>query len=140
MNDETKVIKIINTETLAFDTQDAELFLSILHPDMVWPWPPNVDAHNPLEWVLPWGRYNERRWRGYLDKFFDKYDLIHNIRQTRKIEISKERDGAFAVVDVDTLWKTKSGDELHWHGRACKIYTTSDSRWLMISQTGLLKY
>jgi ketosteroid isomerase-like protein len=140
MVNETKIVEIINAETHAFDTKDVELLLSIFHPDMVWPWPPNVDAHNPLDWVMPWGRYNRKRWHGYLEKFFDKYDLIHNVRQTRKIETSKEGDGAFAIVDVDTLWKAKSGDELHWDGRACKIYTTSKSKWLMISQTGLLKY
>jgi len=140
LNNKAKINEIINIETRAFDTQDIELFLSIIHPDMVWPWPPNVNAHDPMEWVLPWGRFNKKRWFCYFEKFFDKYDLVHNIRDTKRIEISKEEDGAFAVVDVNTLWKTKSGDELHWNGRACKIYTTCNSRWVMISQMGLLDY
>ena len=40
MDNETKIIEIINTETEAFDTKNIELLLSIFHPDMVWPWPP----------------------------------------------------------------------------------------------------
>ncbi len=140
MSKKAEIIEIINAETRAFDTKDVELFLSILHPDMVWPWPPNVASHDPLEWVLPWGRYNKERWQDYLQKFFNKYDLVHNIRDTKKIEISNEEDGAFAVVDVNTLWKSSNGSELHWYGRACKIYTTLDSKWVMISQIGLLDY
>ena len=140
MNDEAEINEIINRETVAFDTKNVELLLSVFHPDMVWPWPPNMGAHDPIDWVLPWGRYNKQRWYGYLQKFFDKYELIHNDRNTKRIEISKEGDGAFAVVDVNTLWKTKSGDELHWDGRACKTYTLLNSEWKMISQVGLLDY
>ena len=140
MNSQVEINEIINRETLAFDTKNVELFMSILHPDMVWPWPPNANAHDPLEWILPWGRYNKQRWHGYLQKFFDKYELIHNERTTMRIEISKEGDGAFAVVDVDSLWKSASGDELHWDGRACKTYTLLDGQWKMISQVGLLDY
>lgn len=140
MNNQAEINEIINRETRAFDTKNVELFMSVIHPDMVWPWPANVNAHDPLEWVLPWGRYNKQRWHDYLQKFFDKHDLIHNYRNTIKIEISKEGDGAFAVVDVDTLWKSKSGDELHWDGRACKIYTLLNEQWKMISQVGLLDY
>ena len=135
-----EIDEAINKETRAFDTKNIELFLSVIHPDMVWPWPPNLKAHDPLEWVMPWGRFNDRRWHDYFQKFFDKYELIHNNRKTLKIEISKEEDGAFAVVDVDTLWKSTSGKELHWHGRACKIYTLLNGQWKMISQVGLLDY
>ena len=140
MSNQDEINEIINRETRAFDTKDVELFLSVIHPDMVWPWPPNSNAHDPLDWVLPWGRFNKQRWQGYFQKFFDKYELIHNNRSTKRIEISKEEDGAFAVVDVDTLWKSKSGDELHWNGRACKIYTLVDGQWKMISQVGILDY
>ena len=140
MSVEVEINEIIDRETRAFDTKDIDLFLSVIHPDMVWPWPPNPNAHDPLEWVLPWGRFNKQRWQGYFQKFFDKYDLVHNNRSTKRIEISKEEDGAFAVVDVDTLWKSKSGDELHWKGRACKIYTLLDGKWKMISQVGILEY
>lgn len=140
MNDQAEINEIINRETVAFDTKNVELLLSVFHPDMVWPWPPNIGAHDPIDWVLPWGRYNKQRWQGYLQKFFDKYELIHNDRNTQRIEISKEGDGAFAVVDVNTLWRSNSGDELHWDGRACKAYTLLNGEWKMISQVGLLDY
>ena len=41
-----------------------------------------------------------------------------------KIEISKEQDAAFAVVDIDTLWRHKvTNVDFHWKGRVCKICT-----------------
>jgi hypothetical protein len=55
--------ELVHRETRAWDTQDAELLLSVLHADMVWPWPPHPAAHDPLEWVLVWGRYDRERWR-----------------------------------------------------------------------------
>lgn len=140
MDGQTEINEIIDRETEAFNTKNIDLFLSVIHPDMVWPWPPNMKAHDPIEWVLPWGRFNEQRWHGYLQKFFDKYELIHNKRHTQRIEISKEGDGAFAVVDVNSLWISQAGDELHWDGRACKAYTLLNSEWKMISQVGLLDY
>ncbi len=54
--------------------------------------------------------------------------------------ISKEGDGAFAVVDVDTLWRNIEGNDFHWIGRACKVYTKVDGEWKMIMHTGLLDY
>ncbi len=140
MDTRSEIEEIVNKETRAFDTKNIELFLSIVHPDMVWPWPPNANAHDPVEWVLPWGRFNSQRWSEYFQKFFEKYDLLRNDRTIQKIVISKERDGAFAVVDMDTLWKPNTGDMLHWYGRACKIYTKSDEQWKMISQMGILNY
>lgn len=38
MNEITKINEVINIETQVIDDKDAELFMSILHPDMVWPW------------------------------------------------------------------------------------------------------
>ncbi len=140
MDTRGEIEEIVNRETRAFDTKNIELFLSIVHPDMVWPWPPNASAHDPIEWVLPWGRFDNQRWCEYFQKFFEKYDLVHNDRIIEKIVISKERDGAFAVVDVDTLWKSSTGDVLHWDGRACKIYTKLNGQWKMIAQMGILDY
>jgi len=40
---------------------------------------------------------------------FDTHELINNRRQIRKIELSVEGDGAFAVVDIDTLWRDQQG-------------------------------
>src|SRR5437867_4286907 len=137
-----EIEEIVVRETRAWDTRDAELLLTLLHPDMVWPWPPDPNAHDPMEWTLVWGRYDRTRWhRGWQD-LFDSHDLVHNRRTIRRIEVSAEGDGAFAVVDVDTLWRRKAdGAPNHWYGRACKIYTRlPGGEWRMIAQTGLLEY
>ena len=55
-------------------------------------------------------------------------------------ELSAEGDGAFAVVDVDTLWRDSQNRDFHWKGRACKIYTRVGQEWKLIAHTGLLDY
>ena len=87
------------------------------------------------------GRYNRARWRDGWNELFNTYDLVHNRRKTVRIEISQEGDGAFAVVDVDTLWRHKTtGEASRWKGRACKGYTKTDDGWKLIMHTGLLEY
>jgi ketosteroid isomerase-like protein len=54
--------------------------------------------------------------------------------------VTTERDGAFAVVDVDTLWRDAQGREQHWSGRACKVYSKVGDEWKMTMHTGLLDY
>ena len=49
-------------------------------------------------------------------------------------------DGAFAVVDIDTLWIDKQGNKNQWEGRTCKLNTKVNNEWKMIAQTGVLKY
>ncbi|MFZ5805608.1 MAG: hypothetical protein ACOY3I_00155 [Verrucomicrobiota bacterium] len=143
----TNVIKqhiqaLVDLETESWNTQNPELFLSIIHPDMVWPWPPTPDAHAPIQWVFVLGRFDRQRWHKNWQDIFDSYDLVHNQRNTVKIEISSEQDAAFAVVDIDTLWchkETKA--DFHWKGRVCKIYTKmSNGEWKFIFQTGALDY
>ena len=67
-------------------------------------------------------------------------ELVHNKRQIRKIVTTLEGDGGFAVVDVDTLWRNKNGNEQHWIGRACKVYSRVGDEWKMTMHTGLLEY
>lgn len=135
-----EIEEMVHRETRAWDTQDVDLLLSVLHPDMVWPWPPAADAHDPLDWVLVLGRYDAGRWRRGWQELFDTHALVHNRRMIRRIEVSTEGDGAFAVVDVDTLWRSHAGRDQRWRGRACKIYTLTGGEWKMIAQTGLLDY
>jgi ketosteroid isomerase-like protein len=134
--------ELVHRETRAWDTADVDLLLSLLHPDMVWPWPPEPKAHDPMEWVLVWGRYDRVRWRQGWQTLFDEHVLVHNRRVLRRIEVSAEGDGAFAVVDVDTLWRHRERSiTQHWLGRACKLYTQlGEGEWRMIAQTGLLDY
>ena len=137
---ENEIREIIDRETQAWDTQDVKLLLTVFHHDMVWPWPKNHQAHDPMDWVLDWGRYNHDRWGNGWQELFNTHELVRNDRVTKKIEVSKEVDGAFAVVDIDTLWRDEKGRDNHWKGRTCKVYTLVDEEWKMIMQTGVLDY
>ena len=137
---EDQIQEVVDRETRAWDTQDVELLISIFHPDMVWPWPRNSDSHDPLAWVFELGRYNYDRWKAAWQELFDTHTLVHNRRKILKIEVSKEGDGAFAVVDVDTLWRHRNGNDFHWKGRACKVYTKVGEEWKLIMHTGLLNF
>ena len=68
------------------------------------------------------------------------HELVRNNRKTRKIEVSEEGDAALAVVDIDTLWRNAAGDESHWKGRVCKVYSRVDDEWKMTMHTGVLEY
>jgi len=86
------------------------------------------------------GRYDRERWRQVWQQLFDTHALVHNHRRIQKIEISEQGDGAFAVVDVDTLWRNTGGEDFQWKGRACKVYSWMGSEWKMTMHTGLLEY
>jgi ketosteroid isomerase-like protein len=132
---------MVDRETAAWDARDAEALVSLFHPDMVWPWPPDAAAHDPARWVFPLGRYDRARWKAGWEELFRTHDLVHNRRRTVRIVTSEQDDGGFAVVDVDTLWRERqTGREFHWKGRACKGYTRVGDRWFLILHTGLLEY
>jgi ketosteroid isomerase-like protein len=137
-----RIQALVDLETEGWDTKTPDLFLSLIHPDMAWPWPPASDAHDPVEWVFVLGRFDRERWRKNWQDLFDSHDLVHNRRHTVRIEVSAELDAAFAVVDIDTLWRHKeNGKDSHWLGRVCKIYTKmSNGEWKMIFQTGALDF
>lgn len=138
---ENEIRAIVDTETAAWNARDAEVLVSLFHPDTVWPWPPTARAHDPMTWVMPLGRFNRERWKQSWQELFDTYDLVHNDRRTLRVVVSEQGDGAFAVVDVDTLWRHRGTQEsFHWRGRACKVYTRVDGRWRFLFQTGLLEY
>ena len=141
MGDANSEIKeIVDRETKAWDARDVELLLSVFHPDMVWPWPKTPRSHDPMEWVLEWGRYDPERWGSTWRELFDTHELVHNTRETRKIEVSEQGDGALAVVDIDTLWRSEDGKESHWKGRVCKVYSKVNGEWRMTMHTGVLEY
>ena len=54
--------------------------------------------------------------------------------------MSQEGDGTLAVVDIDTLWRSPEGDESHWKGRVCKVYSRVGGEWKMTMHTGVLEY
>lgn len=138
---EQQIQAMVDRETAAWNARDAEALVSLFHPDMVWPWPPDAEAHDPESWIFPQGRYDRERWRRGWQELCDDHDLIHNRRQTVRIAVSEQGDGAFAVVDVDTLWRHReTGRDFHWRGRACKGYTLVGGEWKLIFHTGLLDY
>jgi ketosteroid isomerase-like protein len=139
-NIDEQIREIVNRETLAWDTKDVRLLITVFHPDMVWPWPPTAQAHDPMHWVFVAGRYDYDRWSRDWQRLFDTHELIHNLREIRKIVVTEEGDGAFAVVDVDTLWRDREGKDFRWKGRACKVYSRVGGEWKMTMHTGLLDY
>jgi len=137
---EEEIREMVNRETRAWDAKNVDLLIAIFHPDMVWPWPATSDAHDPVNWVMGMGRFDGPRWKKIWQELFDTHSLIHNHRQIKKIEVSEQGDGAFAVVDVDTLWRDRNGKDFHWKGRACKVYSRVGGEWKMTMHTGLLNY
>jgi ketosteroid isomerase-like protein len=132
---------MVDRETQAWNERDPDKLVDLFHPDMVWPWPPTARDHDPATWVLFLGRYDRERWRRSWQELFDTHILVHNVRQIRRIEVTAEKDGGFAVVDIDTLWRTSEGVESHWKGRVCKVYTRMASGdWKLIMHTGVLEY
>lgn len=142
MDVKLQIQALVDLETKGWDIKNPDLFLSIIHPDMAWPWPPTADAHDPVTWVFVLGRYDRERWRQSWQDLFDHHDLIRNQCETVKIEVSREQDAAFAVVDIDTLWRHKETKrEQHWKGRVCKIYTKMPSgEWKFYFQTGAMDF
>jgi ketosteroid isomerase-like protein len=93
-----------------------------------------------MEWDLVLGKFDRERWSKGWQGLFDNFRLVHNIREIKKIVISAEGDGAFAVVDIDTLWEDKEGNTDHWKGRVCKVYAKTGREWKMTMHTGVLEY
>lgn len=133
--------EIIDRETRAWDTKDVPLLLSVFHPDMVWAWPNSYTSVDPVEWHLGLGKFDAARWGALYDDLFRRRTLLHNRRDTVRIEISAQGDGALAVVDIDTLWREDAtGVDDHWLGRTCKLYALVGGEWKMTAQTGALRY
>ena len=65
---------------------------------------------------------------------------VRHEREIRKIEVSEEGDGAFAVVDIDTLWRDPEGNDRRWKGRVCKVYSKVGGEWKITMHTGVLEY
>lgn len=132
---------LVDRETRAWDNQDAETLVDLFHPDMFWAWPPDADAHDPMTWEIPFGRYDRERWRDLWQGLFDSCELVHNKRITRRAELTEQGDGGFAVVDIDTFWRDrKTGEEMRWKGRVSKGYTKTEDGWKLITHSGVLNY
>ena len=133
--------EIVDRETRAWNTKDVDLLLSVFHPDMVWAWPATYTSYDPIDWRLVLGKFDATRWRAAYAELFRTRALVHNRRETVRVAVSAEGDGAFAVVDIDTLWRDDaSGEEDRWRGRTCKLYALVGGEWKMTAQFGALQY
>lgn len=138
---EDEIRAMVDRETNAWNDRDAPTLASLFHPDMVWPWPRDAKAHDPVDWVMPLGRFNRERWIAGWQALFDRATLARNDRRLVKILVSLEGDGAMAVVDIDTLWKFHDGTEDNWKGRVGKVYSKLPSgEWKITMHTGVLDY
>jgi ketosteroid isomerase-like protein len=141
VREEAAIREIVDRETRAWDTKDVPLLLTVFHPDMVWAWPATYTAHDPVDWHLSLGRFDAARWAALYEDLFRKRTLIHNRRETVRIEVSAQGDGALAVVDIDTLWREDATGAIdQWLGRTCKLYALVQGEWKMTAQTGALQY
>ena len=138
---EDEIRALVDRETNAWNARDAAALASLFHPDMVWPWPRHPRAHDPADWVMFLGRFDRERWMRSWQSLFDSATLVRNDRRIAKVIVSRERDGALAVVDIDTLWQMNDGTEDHWKGRVGKVYAKlSSGEWKMTMHTGVLDY
>jgi len=138
---EDEIAEVLARESAAWEQQDADALVDLHHPDMVSLWPPGPDAHDPMDWVWGLGRFDRERWAASWRSLFNTHRLVRNERIVRRISVARECDAGFAVVDVDTVWlRHADGQDFHWLGRACKVYAKVGGRWLLIMQTGLLRY
>ncbi|RVC63788.1 hypothetical protein [Mesorhizobium sp.] len=79
---------LVDAETKGWDEKDIEPFLAMIHPDMAWPFAPNADAHDPIDWVFVLGASMKRDGGRATTNFFAAHHLIHNHRKTAKIEVA----------------------------------------------------
>lgn len=135
-----EIQEIVDRETRAWNEKSVELLLSVFHPEMVWVWPTDPKNHDPVSWTSMLGKFDQTRWTEAYKDWFSTFRPIRNERKTQKIFVTQQGDGAFAVVDVDTLWRSSTGEESHWLGRTCKTYVKTSQGWKMIAQTGVLDY
>lgn len=137
---QTDIQEIVDRETKAWNEKTVELLLSVFHPEMVWVWPTDPKNHDPMSWSSTLGKFDQTRWTNVYKDWFSTFQLVRNDRKTQKIFVTKQGDGAFAVVDIDTLWRSTTGEESHWKGRTCKTYVKTSNGWKMIAQVGVLDF
>jgi hypothetical protein len=84
------------------------------------------------------GRFDAERWSRLYTELFTTHKLVYNRRRILRIEVSAEEDGAFAVVDIETLWRRSDNAEQRWLGRVCKVYALVTGEWKMTAHTRAL--
>lgn len=57
-----KIREMVDLESKGWDIKNPDLFLSMIHPDVTWPFPPTADSHDLVDWVFVMGRFDRERW------------------------------------------------------------------------------
>jgi len=128
-------------EREAWGRLEASALVARFHPDMVWPWPSDGQAHDPARWVFPQGRFDRARWQAEREELSRTREFARARRHTVRIEVSAEGDGDFAVVNVETRRRRRAdGERVCWRGRERKGNTKVGDRRLPIFHPGLLEY
>lgn len=136
-----EIQKMVDRETKAWNTEDVSLLLSIFHPDMAWPFPPGGQCHDPETWIWVLPQFDKGSWGKIYRDQFKEFDIGANNRVTRSISVAPGGKAAMAVVDVDTYWhNVVGGPDMHWHGRAAKLFSFVRGEWKLIAHPGLLEY
>lgn len=52
-----QIQEMVDLETKGWDTKNPDLLLSMIDPDMAWPFPPTADAHDPIDGVFVMERF-----------------------------------------------------------------------------------
>jgi hypothetical protein len=65
---------MVDRETSAWNSQDADALVDVFHPDMVWAWPRDAASHDAVTWVLLLGRYDRERWRAGWQELFRTHE------------------------------------------------------------------
>ncbi len=130
-----RIEEMVHRETQAWDESDVDLLLALFHPDMIWIWPADGDTGDLLASKLQVSRFDPDRWQTGWSSIFSN-ELLRNNRRVLSVTPSPAGDSAVAVVDVETSWRTPSG-QAGWKGRATKCYVRVGDTWKMIAHIGL---
>ncbi len=135
-----EIEEIAGRETRAWSARDVDLLLSVFHPDIVLAVAARRGLPRSRQLGLRHGPFRPGAMAPVVAGALRQPRSRPYRREIVRITATEERDGAFAVVDVDTLWRRDDGADFHWKGRACKVYTRVAGEWKLIMHTGLLRY
>ena len=80
---EEQIQEMVDRETRAWD---AQTLVSIFRPDMLWPWLPTSQTHDPVEWVFSQGRFDRKRGKeGWQELTTLRAEFAKLARQVQKL-------------------------------------------------------
>lgn len=87
------------------------------------------------------GRFDAARWRAIYTTCSPPMSSSTTGAARRACHCRRRTPAASPWFDVDTLWRRRvDGGDLHWKGRASKVYAPVDHEWKLTMHTGLPAY